>query len=36
MTYLFDGTQYVAVACGGHGAFEPQGGDALGAFALPR
>ena len=35
MTYQVAGRQYVAVACGGHGNFETQGGDALVAFSLP-
>ena len=35
MTYQVAGRQYVAVACGGDGNFETQGGDALVAFSLP-
>jgi len=35
MTYHVGGRQYVAVACGGHAALDPQGGDAVIAFALP-
>lgn len=35
MTYQVDGHQFVAVACGGHGALDPQGGDAVIAFSLP-
>jgi alcohol dehydrogenase (cytochrome c) len=35
MTYQVAGRQHVAVSCGGHGALDPQGGDAVIAFALP-
>lgn len=35
MTYQVGGRQYVAVSCGGHAALDPQGGDAIIAFALP-
>lgn len=34
MTYRLAGHQYVAVACGGHGVLDPQGGDAIVSFAL--
>jgi glucose dehydrogenase len=34
ITYQTGGRQYVAVACGGHGVHDPQGGDSLIAFAL--
>ena len=35
MTYQVDGRQYVALSCGGHASLDPQGGDAVIAFALP-
>jgi len=34
VTYQLEGRQVVAVACGGHGVLDPQGGDAVVAFAL--
>ncbi len=34
VTYLVDGVQYVAIACGGHGVLDPRGGNALIAFSL--
>ena len=34
MTYQIDGRQFVAIACGGHGALDPQGGDAVIAFSV--
>ncbi len=34
VTYQTGGVQYVAVACGGHGLYDPRGGDALIAFSL--
>jgi len=36
VTYRAGGRQYVAVACGGHAVHDPQGGDAIVAFALVR
>lgn len=34
VTYRLDGVQYVAVACGGHGVLDPNGGNALIVFSL--
>ena len=34
ITYRAGGQQYVATSCGGHGLLDPQGGDAVVAFAL--
>lgn len=36
MTYQIEGTQFVALSCGGHGSLDPQGGDVVVAFSLPR
>ncbi len=34
VTYRVGGRQHVAVACGGHGLLDPQGGDAIISFTL--
>jgi alcohol dehydrogenase (cytochrome c) len=34
MTYQINGQQYVAIACGGHGVRDPEGGSAVVAFTL--